>query len=188
MVKTIGLFIGFFLVMLIVAAVTTGVWQQGILPRLKGDQKLPSPGPGFQANQEPKDPNPPEEKGVKPTGPQEEERRLRELEERLKKERELLSAEGRQLAQLKATIEKLLEQETAKEEARLQHLANLYARMRPKEAAAAIEKMDRAFAARILALIGERQAAKILEALNSTTAADLSHRLSTPKPGAGRES
>ncbi len=193
MVKQIGLF-GFFLLMLMVALLTTGVWQQGILPRLKGMGGRTAPHVAVASSEAPRpagSANPPQpQESPEPPTPREseaeEDRRLKELEERLKREREILTTEGRRLMQLKATIEKLLQEEQAKEEARLQHLAKLYERMKPKEAAAAVEKMDRAFAARLLSLMGERPAAKILEALDSPIAADLSRRMSDLKEGTGR--
>jgi flagellar motility protein MotE (MotC chaperone) len=56
--------------------------------------------------------------------------------------------------------------------------------MRPKEAASVLEKLDRPFAARILADIRERQAARILGSMNPAAAAELSRLLGQPTEGA----
>jgi flagellar motility protein MotE (MotC chaperone) len=52
--------------------------------------------------------------------------------------------------------------------------------MRPKEAAAVIEKLERPLAVRILTEVRERQAAKILGAMNAAAAAELTRLLGQP--------
>jgi hypothetical protein len=55
----------------------------------------------------------------------------------------------------------------------VKRLARMYEGMRPKEAAAVMEKLDRTLAALVLTEIRERQAAKILGAMSPAAAADL---------------
>jgi flagellar motility protein MotE (MotC chaperone) len=55
--------------------------------------------------------------------------------------------------------------------------------MRAKEAAIVIEKLERSLAVKVLGEIRERQAAKILGAMNPAAAADLSRLLGQPTGG-----
>jgi flagellar motility protein MotE (MotC chaperone) len=58
--------------------------------------------------------------------------------------------------------------------------------MRAKEAASVIEKLERPLAARVLSEIKDRQAAKILGAMNPAAAADLTRLLGQPTSGETR--
>lgn len=59
-------------------------------------------------------------------------------------------------------------------------LARVYESMKPKEAAAVLEKLERPMAAQLLREIRDKQASKILAAMTPATAAELSRHLAQP--------
>jgi flagellar motility protein MotE (MotC chaperone) len=136
MVKQLGIYGGFFVLMLGVALAATGVLQQGILPRILGSKAAPAaeakapgkpqePGGGepppeakARPNPQPATPLAPTEaakppakaaepKAAKPDPAKAQAEQLKELEGRITQQREALGAEEKRLLELKAAIEDL---------------------------------------------------------------------------------
>jgi len=166
--KTIGLYSGFFAAMLLVALFVTGVFQQGILPRVSGAGKEdPKKHETERAGKEPAarvtarpplgpaaDPTPSAEPNASPptaTAPQ-------------------------TAAQPTGSVTEA----AADASAPVKRLSRMYEGMRAKEAAGVLEKLERPFAAQVLAEISPRHAAKILAAMTPAAAAELTRLLGQP--------
>jgi hypothetical protein len=150
-VKVVALYGGFFVGVFMLALVVTGTFQQGILPRVLARGGAPA-GEAHQAK--PAD-GPPAAKAeptasetARPTTPPQSDTAPAEPP------KAPAAVAGEAGAQVK-------------------RLARMYEGMRPKEAAAVMEKLDRSLAALVLTEIRERQAAKILGAMSPAAAADL---------------
>ncbi|GEM_PF-6525757 len=125
-------------------------------------------------------------------------RRLRELEEKLKKEvskkeaeleakiREIevekakLEEERRRLAELTAKVSQELSAKRVSEE-EAKRLASYYAAMRPSDAAAIISNLDDELAIAILRNLDQERAAKILSSLEPSKAAQLLSKMGREK-------
>jgi hypothetical protein len=169
-IKAIGLYGGVFVGMLVLALFTTGTFQQGILPRLSGHGANESAAEGasgstaeagpkaFTPSGEAQKPPPPPVPSLAvaeaPPGPP------------------AGTSEGAPPVRREAAA--AIE---AGKEAQAKRLARIYEGMRPKEAAAVLEKIERPLATLVLQGIKERQTAKILAAMNPTVAAELTRLL-----------
>jgi hypothetical protein len=171
-IKWIGIYSGFFLLMLLVALFATGVFQQRILPRLHAEQG--SEATKSDEGQEPskdtaagKTATAAEAKGAEPSRPPE---------------------PPPTAAPVAVTPEQTGPPKAAKDGAaekpgQVKRLARLYEGMRPKEAATVLEKLDRSLAAGVLSEIKDRQAAKILGAMSPAVAAELTRFLGQTAAG-----
>ncbi len=118
------------------------------------------------------------------------EKRRKELDERAKwvtmRETELEQLEKRlsnrikQLEALRDAIRKDLEQEKNIDGKNIARLAKIYTGMKPKLAAAALEKMDQPTVIKVFKVMRERVAAKILGKMDKRTAVRLSNELGMP--------
>ena len=183
-IKMLGVYGGVFVGMLALALFATGTFQQGILPRLSGHRgegagepseaahgsateggpKVPVAASEPQQPAAPSTPAPSATAAISPapsaTGP------------------EPAAAGGRGLATVpQREVAPGIE---AGRDAQVKRLARMYEGMRPKEAAAVLEKIERPLATQVLQEVKERQAAKILAAMNPSVAAELT-RLLGPK-------
>lgn len=169
--KWLGIYGGFFLTMLALALLVTGVFQQHLLPRLwasggpaahntgeeEGQGKEEAQGtqsPAGAAN--PAEPTPPPPSAA-PTGATEQAKNAVATPEILPRNPEPKPVKDR----------------STDKDAQVKRLARMYEGMRPKEAASIMEKLERPFAVQVLSEIRDRQAAKILGAMNPATAAEL---------------
>jgi hypothetical protein len=166
-IKALGLYGGVFVGMLVLALFTTGTFQQGILPRLSGHGASEGAGegaPGPAAEAGPKAPAPSVE-AQNPAAPP-----VPVAEASPEPAAALTNAPPPVRGEAAAGIE-------AGREAQVKRLARIYEGMRPKEAAAVLEKIERPLATQVLHGVKERQAAKILAAMNPAVAAELTHLL-----------
>ena len=183
-VRTILLHAAFFLAMLAVALVATGVLQQGILPRLQAaaGKNTPEPPGGNAEPTAPAEPEPaaeaPDAAGEEPSQPPD----AAGTSEVAEEPETLLPTRAAAVAAAPAAPG--AGSPRAYDGSLIKRLARVYEGMRPKEAASVLEKLDRPFAARILGDIRERQAARILGSMNPTAAAELSRLLGQPTEGA----
>jgi hypothetical protein len=167
--KWIGIYSGFFLGIVLLTLLATGVLQHGILPRLRPhgaaaapaapEEKPPKAGADALARPAAVEPTPPSA-GVAPPG----------------------AAGGGPVAGLPAKPATAAATPPDRS-AHVKRLARLYEGMRPKEAASVIEKLERPLAARVLLEVKDRQAAKIFGAMDPATAADLTRLLGQPEGG-----
>ena len=148
-VKAVGLYGGVFFAALALALVVTGTFQHGILPRIVAHL----PGPARDA------PTAPPLDG-QPTAAEPAARAVPDTPTPI-------------LPQSVATRPAAPAATPPEAAAHVKRLARMYEGMRPKEAAAVLEKLDRPLAAQVLMEIRERQAAKILGALRPAAAAEL---------------
>ena len=167
-IKALGLYGGVFVGMLALALFTTGTFQQGILPRLSGHGASEgagegAPGPAVEAG--PKAPAPSVEAQNPAATPP-----VPVIEASHEPAAGTAGAPPPVRGEAAAGIE-------AGREAQVKRLARIYEGMRPKEAAAVLEKIERPLATQVLQGIKERQAAKILAAMNPGVAAELTHLL-----------
>ena len=163
-IKALGLYGGVFVGMLALALFTTGTFQQGILPRLSGHGASEgAPGPAAETG--PKAPAPSVEGQNPAAAPP-----VPLAEAPIEPTAGLTNAPPPVRGEAAAGIE-------AGREAQVKRLARIYEGMRPKEAAAVLEKIERPLATQVLQEIKERPAAKILAAMNPAVAAELTHLL-----------
>ncbi len=179
--KRLGMYGGFFVVMLLVALFTTGVFQQGILPRITGagaSEKARGEGgeDGMKTDAEAKGETapgkPPESSqpatpvgapGTPPvTAP---------------------AAPALVAAQPPVSDSKAAEGKAAERGVQLKRLTRMYERMRPKEAASVLEKLERPLAVSVLSEMKEREAAKILGVMNPATAAEMTQLIGRTSEG-----
>lgn len=163
--KWLGIYSSFFVAMLALALFVTGTFQQGILPRMWGPAAREAPGTeGAEAQakgQPPAQENPGSQ--VKP-GPV------------AASDQATVGAAASETPA--ATGSSRPAKETSQEKVtQVQRLARVYEGMRPKEAASVIERLDRPLAVRVLSEMKDRQAAKVLGAMNPSTAAELTRML-----------
>jgi len=102
---------------------------------------------------------------------------LKNLQNHLSLQKEELREEGERLVSLKKKLEELIEQEKIKQSERISWLASIYEEMRPEEAAPIMEKLDDDLVISILSQMDERQAGKILGAMEPTRATELSQKI-----------
>ncbi|WP_198146004.1 MotE family protein [Desulfonatronovibrio magnus] len=114
----------------------------------------------------------------------EEFRRLRAREEEIdRRERNLRMLEAEldeklaELQRLEAGLERMLEEADVVKDQKIRHLVDVYANMRPQQAAEVLETIDENIAVKILAGMRGRQAGDILTHVNSRKAARLSELL-----------
>jgi hypothetical protein len=164
-VARLGMFGGFFLLMMAVALVTTGVLQHNILPRFGSGAKAheataPAAGASPPAAQpaKPIEPSADHAKSVSPPQP-----------DLGKPVAGAVSPPGAGPSDAGG--------ERATEAAAIKRLSRMYEGMRPKEAAGVLEKLDRGLAAEMLGEINHRHAAKILAAMQPAAAAELTNQL-----------
>jgi flagellar motility protein MotE (MotC chaperone) len=106
--------------------------------------------------------------------------RARQLDER---EALVAAAEQRmdqKMAELKAmqsTLQDLLKQRSAAEEAQLQSLVKIYSNMKPKAAAAVFEELDMDILLEVVSRMQERKSAPILALMTPTRAKELTFEL-----------
>lgn len=114
----------------------------------------------------------------------EEIRRIRAREEELdRRERNLRMLEKdvdeklQELTRLEAGLARMLEEADVLKDQKIRHLVDVYANMRPQQAAEVLETIDESIAVKILAGMRGRQAGDILTHVNSRKAARLSELL-----------
>ncbi|MFP4109183.1 MAG: MotE family protein [Desulfonatronovibrio sp.] len=110
--------------------------------------------------------------------------RLREREEELdRRERNLSMLEEEideklaELERLEASLDKMLEEADVLKDQKIKHLVDVYANMKPQQAAQVLETLDESIAVKILAGMRGRQAGDILTDVDSQKAARLSELL-----------
>ncbi len=169
--KWIGMYTGFFVAMLALALFVTGVFQQGILPRVWGGKTTealrsdgaPAPpsedssGKGAAASAATPEPN-------ATTG-------------------QAAVGSPSPLPAATGPTAKPSKENASDGAAPVKRLARMYEGMRPREAASVIEKLERSLAVRVLSEVKDRQAAKILGAMNPGTAAELTRLLGQASDG-----
>jgi hypothetical protein len=182
----VGLYGGFFAGMLAVALLATGVLQQGILPRLSGRAAHPATGEAAAASHG----TPAAEKTAEPAPPPP--KSAAEATEPGQPVAVPVPApvpavgmaahESPRPSGTPAPPAAVATKGTGgpEREGQAKRLARVYEGMRPKEAAAVLEKLDRALAAQVLAEIRDRQTSKILGAMNPAVAAELTRLLGQP--------
>jgi hypothetical protein len=171
--KWVGIYGGFFLLMLVVALAVTGILQQRLLPLVTGWGRHPAvagptetPGAPVAAAESAAATSAP----APPTG------------ETRPKPGEDGDPGGPRVADPPAAVVRPVPSPAPRESAEegaapAKRLAQVYESMRPKEAAAVLEKLDRPMAAQVLAEIRARQLSKILGAMNPAAAADVTRLL-----------
>jgi len=179
--KWLGIYGGFFLTMLAVALLVTGVFQQRLLPRLWASEEPAAENTGEEEGQDtakaqgaqapavaanPAQPMPPPPSAA-PAAATEQAKNAAPTPEILPRNPEPNPVKARSIDR----------------DAQIKRLARVYEGMRPKEAASIMEKLERPFAVQILSEIKDRQAAKILGAMNPATAAELARLLGQPSRG-----
>lgn len=109
---------------------------------------------------------------------------LRRKEEELNRREQALNElekglDGRlkQLESMEKNVKKMLETADVKKNERLRHLVEVYANMKAKQAAAALERLDQEIAVHILSGMRGRQAGEIMSQMNSDKTAILSEAL-----------
>ena len=167
-IKALGVYGGGFIGMLVLALFTTGTFQKGILPRLSGHAGSEGAGEGA--------PGPSAEAGPKAPSSSVEGQNPAAAPPVPAAEAPREPAAGPANASPPARGEAAAGIEAGREE-QVKRLARIYEGMRPKEAAAVLEKIERPLATQVLHGIKERQAAKILAAMNPAVAAELTHLL-----------
>ncbi len=186
--KWLGIYGGYFLIMVAVALFVTGVFQRGILPRVwnQGTAETPilekAAGSGDERSSAMDRSGTEGKPGLGPVGDQAAASAGTSPEAAIARP----SASGGS-GQGSPTLEpqgpgpnpnqgparESLSDKTAK----VKRLARVYEGMRPKEAASVIEKLERPLAVEVLSEIKDRQTAKILGAMNPATAAEISRQL-----------
>lgn len=86
-----------------------------------------------------------------------------------------------ELQKMRTDFEEQVKVEKARQNQRMKHLVNLYSNMKPKAAAAVIEKMDIDIAVEILRMMKGREAGKILNAVQPEKASRITQLLSNDK-------
>lgn len=165
-IKALGMYGGFFLGMLLLALFVTGVFQQAILPRLS----RPAAGEGAGSQEASTE----DKAQLGATGP------TVGVSAEPAPTVEATAATSdppRDAAAAAAPSGGPRDAAATGAGAQVRRLARMYEGMRPKEAASVLEKLERPLAARVLTEIKERQASKILGAMNPSTAAELSRLL-----------
>jgi hypothetical protein len=175
--KTLALYGGVFVSVLITMLFVTGVFQQGIQPRVMAlfaseepppAEEAPKKAAAGEATAKPAEPKPPEAASAAPVAP----------------------TSSTALAQVPSSPTGTMtssgpapatEPPKGTDADIPKRLARVYEGMRPKEAAGVLEKLERPLAAEVLGYMRERQAAKILGAMNADTAAELSRLLGQPR-------
>lgn len=114
----------------------------------------------------------------------EELRRIRVREEELdRRERNLRTLENeineklQELGRLEESLDKMLQEADVLKDQKIRHLVDVYANMKPQQAAQVLETLDENIAVKILAGMRGRQAGDILTNVNSSKAARLSELL-----------
>jgi hypothetical protein len=174
--KWLGLYAGFFLLVVVLTLVATGVLQQGILPRLTSRAKAAeAEEPAGKA-----EPGKPEAKADAGTPAGKAEPGKPEAAPALPPadHAEAAPAPGTPAPALPIAEAPRAGAPSKREPPPAARLARVYEGMRPKEAAAVLEQLDRPLAAAILGYVNERQAAKILGALPPKAAAEVMGLLS----------
>jgi hypothetical protein len=176
-IKWIGIYAGFFLLMLMVALFVTGVFQHQILPRLHGQS-------GGETAKAERPQEPSQVAAQAKAAPADEPNKA----EPAKPNEQPGAAKASPAPQAVPAAEPVPVPKPAKESApdkqsQVKRLARMYEGMRPKEAAIVLEKLDRPLAAGVLLEIKDRQAAKILGVMSPGTAAELSRMLSQAATG-----
>jgi len=172
--KWIGIYSGFFVAMLALALFITGVFQQGILPRVWGAWSSGESRSG--RGSEP----PPEHAQIKQD--------LTSVATPVPKATSDQAMAGPPALQPAAAslTAKPGKDSTADKSAQVKRLARMYEGMRPREAASVLEKLERSLAVRVLSEVRDRQAAKILGAMSPATAAELTQLLDRTLEGETR--
>jgi len=106
------------------------------------------------------------------------EKELQERAQKLEKLQKLVNEKMAALAQMRQEFEAQVAAEEARQNKRMKHLVDLYSNMKPKAAAAVIEKMNEEIAVEIFRLMRGREAGKILAYVNPDKASRISQMLS----------
>jgi hypothetical protein len=167
--KWLAIYSAFFLGVLVLALFLTGVFQQGILPRLRGAgskggiETKPAEGRSGPAQLAKETPG----TDAQPVG--------------AAGGAEASHPDPSPTPQAPPSPPAPPKQGAIETAPQLKRLARVYEGMRPKEAASVLEKLDRALAARVLSEIRERQTAKILGVMSPQAAAELTRMLGQGK-------
>ncbi len=186
--KWLGIYCGYFLAMLALALFVTGVFQRGILPRLWGQATAEAPisekagGAGDERSPAIEGPETAGKPGSAPTGDQPPASGGASSDAAAARPSGS-SGSGRGSPALDPqgpapnSNQRPAKESLGDKTAQVKRLARVYEGMRPKEAASVIEKLERPLAVELLSEIKERQAAKILGAMNPASAAEISRQL-----------
>ena len=105
------------------------------------------------------------------------EKKLAQKEESLKQLEKELNARLKSLQAVEARIKKMLEEADVLKDKKIRHLVNMYASMKPEQAAKVIENMDEELSVKILSGMKGRKAGKILSFVEPKKAAKISEKL-----------
>lgn len=114
-----------------------------------------------------------------------EEEALTALKRALEAAKQELVAEGERLKDLKAEVEADIARREALENERLDQIAKMYAAMRSREAAQALEGMDNSMATAILQRLPGRTVGKIFDVMSKKRVRELTLRLEKGRPKKG---
>lgn len=105
------------------------------------------------------------------------EEELTRREQSLKELERELDARLKKMEAMEKSVKDMLESADTKKNERLRHLVDVYANMKAKQAAKALEKLDEDIAVRILSGMRGRQAGEIMSQMDATKTAVLSKAL-----------
>lgn len=164
-----------FIVQVFLISVFTGVLQNGIGPHIT--RLFKSDNYGGKEKKKEKDELEYEKLSRFEKALTEKEKKIKDSEGLIEKEKERLHDEAKKLLSIKNSIE-MYEKERINEAAdRYKRLARVYENMKAREAALILEKLDRNLASEILKSMKERYAARIMMEMNPLSAAELSKKI-----------
>jgi flagellar motility protein MotE (MotC chaperone) len=116
-----------------------------------------------------------------------EEESLTSLRRALEAAKQELLQEGARLEGLQRELQSTLERKSKAEDERLEQIARVYAAMRPREAAAALEKMDDDTAAAILERLPGRSVGRLFDVMDKDRVRELTRRLERGRSPGGEK-
>ncbi|MBT8764161.1 hypothetical protein KFV02_09475 [Desulfohalobiaceae bacterium Ax17] len=105
------------------------------------------------------------------------EKELAQKEQGLKLLEKELNAKLKQLQKVEARLKKMLEEANVLKDKKIKHLVDMYANMKPKQAAQVLSTVDEDLAVKILSGMRGRKAGEILSYVEAKKAAKLSEKL-----------
>ncbi|WP_457571802.1 MotE family protein [Desulfovulcanus sp.] len=105
------------------------------------------------------------------------EKELAQKEQSLKLLEKELNARLEQLQKIEASLKKMLEEANVLKDKKIRHLVDMYANMKPKQAAQVLSTVDEDLAVKILSGMRGRKAGEILSYVEAKKAAKLSEKL-----------
>lgn len=108
---------------------------------------------------------------------EEEKKRLKELEEKIRIQKKELEEKAEELFALKSQIEDYLKKGNSLREEKVKWIAQVYEKMRAEEVAPVLQQLDNELVIEILSRMDQRQAGKILAAMDVKEVSDLTKKI-----------